>query len=161
MKNLAKVGVIFLTLLVSQTGQAQQVAGAGPGFGQGRFARELGLTPEQMQELALENPGERWQQRRAWFAEKQKLHAMLRDKTVSEKDIVEQFEKVNSQKSGFEQMRLKKMLRAREILNEEQLQKLSDMMEERMAERKDPGWSGRGGRGPGSGGRPGDCRCPP
>ena len=129
------MGKIVCLAVMSGLFAAQGVAQPSPGDGQGlgmgrgraRLVEELGLSPEQRRELACATPGQGREQRDAMIQEREKLNQMIRDRGVSDEDIYRQLDKVNQTQANWNTQRIERLLKARKVLDDEQLNRLLDM----------------------------------
>jgi Spy/CpxP family protein refolding chaperone len=102
-----------------------------PGFGFGRqLMQQLNLSPEQVNDLTCETPGQGRKLKDEMHTERTRLNAMIRDKAVADADIQNQLEIVNDLQASLNRHRLKKMLQARQILTADQLNKLLELKQE-------------------------------
>lgn len=93
--------------------------------GHGRAVIErLNLTPEQINELRCEKSGsgrEHWERLEQ---ERELLNSLLRDKDVNNEAITTQLEVVLERQAAIARHRLQRLLKARAVLNDEQLENL-------------------------------------
>lgn len=126
MKNLFIAVVCVLAMALAGSSSAQEHRGGhnGGGHGPGWAIHQLDLTDEQKNELACETPGQGRELRDNLAAERRKLNDMIRDKATPDDAIYSQFERVKGAQAEFDFHRLQKMLKARSVLTEEQMEKL-------------------------------------
>lgn len=123
-----------LICLLPSPGLGQEGGGKGMHGGMGRgpgwALRQLDLSEAQKQALACETPGEGREMRQAMQLERKKLNQMIRDKNVPDDAIYAQLDAVNKARAAWDQRRLQKMLKARSVLTDEQMEKLLTLQEE-------------------------------
>ena len=130
--------------------------GGQPGgqFGRGRFAEQLGLTPQQREQLKALR-GSRTDQEKQMLQLKLKrieLREMIEKGEASDEQILAQAEALSKATLDQNMQRIKKLLAVRKILTPEQRSKFKELI----AERRES-W---GGRGPGENGGPGWANGP-
>ena len=107
-------------------GQGQGM-GRGMGQGPGWAMQQLDLSAEQQKELACDAPGQGRELKEAYFQERKSLNEMIRNRTVSDSEIYLQLDRVNQKFAEWNTFRLQKMLKARNVLTDAQLQKLTEL----------------------------------
>lgn len=129
---------LLVSMALCSTSALAGPGGMGTGMGRGRLVRELGLTDEQKEALACETPGHGREIRDEFQAEREKLNDMLRGSEASTDAIRTQLERVNALQARWNNHRIEKMLRAREVLTPEQMKRLLEL------QREDPDRQGHG-----------------
>lgn len=118
----------FLILFIFASAEAEEEGhglglAAGPGI-----AQKLALSDKQQEQLRnCSTPGEGRKLMMRWVKEREVLNQMVRQKEESEEVVFKQFEVVINAYRAFNLFRLEKMLKAREVLTEEQLETLNEI----------------------------------
>lgn len=149
--------LIITTILTLLSFSHAVLAQEGPPPGEGprgrSFLTDLDLSQDQREKLRKlrDHEGMRDLAEKS-RVEKEKLNSLLKDRKVSEEEILTQFDKVAKTQRGVWEQRIKKIVQMRDILTEEQFSKLKERMEERRdmhRQRKfGPGESGKRGPNP-------------
>ncbi|MCC6933877.1 MAG: periplasmic heavy metal sensor [Deltaproteobacteria bacterium] len=123
--NITRLTFLVLAILVAGNSQAQPFAGRHHrGFGSQRMAAELNLRAEQKQALKCETPGQGREIRQEYFQERSKLNDLLRARSSSDAEILQQVETVNKLQAKWNKLRVEKIIKARQVLTPEQMEKL-------------------------------------
>ena len=130
---------VGLICLMESVASAQPMGG-GPGRGQGMgrgmgrgpgwALQQLDLSPEQQKDLACDAPGQGREMKDAYLEERKILNDMIRNRAVSDSDIYTQLDKVNQKFAEWNTFRLQRMLKARSVLSDAQLEKLTELQQE-------------------------------
>lgn len=120
------VYTLIISLLLTGPVYAQPGQGLGLEAG-GAVAEQINLTAEQTEALKCDNPGQGRVLKEKILREKEILNESIRDKEVSDEEILSQLEIINELQAQFNRFKLEKILRARKVLTEEQLEKLAEL----------------------------------
>lgn len=102
----------------------------------------LGLTDEQKRKLReLRKKSTVSEKRKTWMSEKKLLNEMIRNKSTEKPTIQKQLDTLNKVQAELNKERVEKLIEIRNILTDEQREKLQSMREERM-NNKGPGGGG-------------------
>ena len=92
-----------------------------------RMTQALGLSADQLNALAGGDHGGWREMKQELAAEREKLNAMLRDRSRADDEIRSQLAKVEELERRWNARRLEKMLRARKILTDQQMKRLLEL----------------------------------
>ena len=142
---------IVLNLIFIHSAALAQTPGTddfSPG-GRQRFWQKMNLSPQQKEDLRRLRGGTPQMKVMFWkaAAERSKLNEMMRDDSMSDKEVMAQTEELNRAVADFNTQRVKRLLELRKILSAEQRLMVRERIHKFFSERPAAGSGGTSGGG--------------